>query len=152
MQAALDPHSRWRLQPRLRPMHSGRPPLRPCIVQAKTSFPPRHTHTRASMTAVNVSITRIPRLCLPVRKNQNPAVATNEQATISKPATIARIMVSGPLFSTVMLRDCQTGGENDRLGAGAYRRSHRCLHPVNRSGEDREGRSFHQPTNVITLD
>src|SRR6516165_8683480 len=26
-----------------------------------------------------------------------------------------------------MLRDCQTGGENDRLGAGAYRRSHRCL-------------------------
>jgi hypothetical protein len=25
---------------------------------------------------VNVSITRIPRLCLPVRKNQNPAVAT----------------------------------------------------------------------------
>src|SRR5258706_3257510 len=28
------------------------------------------------MTAVNVSITQIPRLCLPVRKNQNPAVAT----------------------------------------------------------------------------
>ena len=28
------------------------------------------------MTVVNVSITRIPRLCLPVRKNQNPAVAT----------------------------------------------------------------------------
>src|SRR5262245_65302322 len=51
MQAAFDPRSRSRLQPRLQPMHSGRPPLRPCTVPAKTSFPPRHTH-------VNVSITR----------------------------------------------------------------------------------------------
>jgi hypothetical protein len=32
-----------------------------------------------------------------------------------------------PLSSTVMLRDCQTGGENDRLGAGAYRGSRRRL-------------------------
>ena len=29
--------------------------------------------------------------------------------------------------STVMLRDCQTGGENDRLGAGAYHGSRRRL-------------------------
>src|SRR6266446_9225469 len=62
MHAAHDPRSRSRLQPRLQPMHSVRPPLRPCTVPAKTSFSPRHT--RASMTAVNVSITRIPRLCL----------------------------------------------------------------------------------------
>jgi hypothetical protein len=32
-----------------------------------------------------------------------------------------------PLSSTVMLRDCQTGGENDRLGAGACRGSRRRL-------------------------
>src|SRR5947208_15194371 len=50
------------------------------------------------------------------------AVATSEKTTTSKPGTMARIMVSGPLFYY-----CQTGGENDRLGAGAYRRSHRCL-------------------------
>jgi hypothetical protein len=60
-------------QPRLQPMHSGRPPLRPCTVPAKTSFSPRHTH--ASMTAVNVSITRTPRVCLrgspPVTRLQN---------------------------------------------------------------------------------
>src|SRR6516165_10488370 len=62
MQAAYDLRSGSRLQPRLQPMHSGRPPLRPCTVPAKTSFSPRHTH--ASMTAVNVSITRTPRLCL----------------------------------------------------------------------------------------
>ena len=35
-----DPRSRSRLQPRLQPMHSGRPPLRPCTVPAKTSFSP----------------------------------------------------------------------------------------------------------------
>src|SRR5215471_1839094 len=46
MQAAYDLRSRSRLQPRLQPMHSGRPPLRPCTVPAKTSFSPRHTHTR----------------------------------------------------------------------------------------------------------
>jgi hypothetical protein len=36
------------------------------------------------MTAVNVSITRIPRLCLPVRKNQNPAVATSREGYRSR--------------------------------------------------------------------
>src|SRR5215471_18610994 len=46
MQAAYDLRSRSSLQPRLQPMHSGRPPLRPCTVPAKTSFSPRHTHTR----------------------------------------------------------------------------------------------------------
>src|SRR6516162_2060964 len=50
MQAALDPRSRSRLQPRLQPMHSGRPPLRPCTVPAKTSFSPRHTHTHNTHT------------------------------------------------------------------------------------------------------
>src|SRR5215470_13611198 len=40
MQAAYDPRSRSCLQPRLQPMHSGRPPLRPCTVPAKTSFSP----------------------------------------------------------------------------------------------------------------
>jgi len=39
---------------------------------------------------------------------------------------MARIVVGGRP-STVMLRDCQTGGENDRLDAGAYPGSRRRL-------------------------
>jgi hypothetical protein len=49
-----------------------------------------------------------------------------EQTTISKPAAIARIMVGGPLFYC-HVPGLPDGRENDRLGAGAYRRSHRCL-------------------------
>jgi hypothetical protein len=44
-----------------------------------------------------------------------------------KPFADETSATSVALSSTVMLRDCQTGGENDRLGAGAYRRSRRCL-------------------------
>jgi hypothetical protein len=84
-----------------------------------------------------------------------------EQATARKAATIARIMVSA-LSSTVMLRDCQTGGENDRLDGGAYRGSRRRLrHSISAVGpkipsteavKTARGRSFHQLTNVITSD
>src|SRR5262245_48066651 len=50
MQAASDPRSRSRLQPRLQPMHSGRPLLRPCTVPAKTSFPPTHPTEKFPLT------------------------------------------------------------------------------------------------------
>src|SRR5262249_43122324 len=48
-------------------MHSGRPPLRPCTVPAKTSFSPRHTHAKpilvvqlASSLVVNDRLSSIP--------------------------------------------------------------------------------------------
>src|SRR5262249_38419647 len=84
MQAALDPRSRSCLQPRLQPMHSGRPPLRPRTVPAKTSFPPRHTHTRihdGGECQHNENTQTLPS----GPQNHNPAVATSREGYRSVP-------------------------------------------------------------------
>src|SRR5262249_50740712 len=57
-------------------------------------------------------------------------------------ATAGRLRLSPALWSvavpsTVMLRDCQTGGENDRLDAGAYHGSRRRLrHSISAVGTE----------------
>src|SRR6516162_4037476 len=76
MQAAYDPRSRSRLQPHLQPMHSGRPPLRPYTVPAKTSFSPIPRIHDGGEYHHN-----IPRLCLPVRKTRTPPSPPGEKAT-----------------------------------------------------------------------
>jgi hypothetical protein len=59
-----------------------------------------------------------------------------EQTTISKPATIARIMAGGPPFYCPV-QGKTDGGENDRLDAGAYHRSRRRLrHSISAVGPE----------------
>ena len=60
-----------------------------------------------------------------------------EQAAISKPATIARIMAGGPPSYCPVSREKTDGGENDRLGAGACRGSRRRLrHSISAVGPE----------------